>query len=90
MALGRKTNFFRGKTKQTNKNIFLRKVGCSAQNHFFPKQKLVFHATTIFLLGKVGFSTQNHVFPTKKLAFHVKTIFSLGKSWFFCPKPFSS
>ena len=84
MVLGRKTNFFLGKTKKTifwetmrpnsKKMVFFgfpqEKIGFSAQNHLFPRKKLVFLPKTIFCLGKSWFSAQNHLFPR-----------------FSCPKP---
>ena len=76
MVLGRKTNFFLGKTKKNN--------------HSFPKHGFFGFfgfSKTMFFLGKSWFSAQNHLFPRKKLVFQSKTIFFLGKSWFSCPKP---
>ena len=72
MVLGRKTNFFLGKTKKT---IFL-------EFGRIVSQKMV------FLEEKVGFSVQNHLgkswfFLPKTIFFPV----FLGKSWFSCPKP---
>ena len=56
MVLGRKTNFFLGKTKKT---IFL-EFGCIVSPKMvflvFPRKKLVFLPKTIFFLGKSWFS----------------------------------
>ena len=76
MVLGRKTNFFLGKTKNQKKTYFETLCGQTPKRLFF------------FPLEKDSFSRQNHLFPRKKLVFHAQTIFFLGKSWFSCPKPF--
>ena len=71
MVLGRKTNFFLGKTKKT---IFLEfgRIVFSKDGFFggflvFPRKKLVF-------------LSKNHLFPRKKLVFLSKNIFFLGKT----------
>ena len=76
MVLGRKTNFFLGKTKKNQKKHLLGNYAAKLQKDcflVFPRKKLVFLPKTIFFLGKVSFSAQNHLFPRK--------------NWFFCPKP---
>ena len=70
MDLGRKTNFFLGKTKKT---IFL-------EFGRIVSQKMVFFGFFGFSQEKVGFSAQNHLFPRKKLVFLSKTIFFVGKT----------
>ena len=62
MVLGRKTNFFLGKTK---KKHLLGNYAAKLQKDcflVFPRKKLVFLPKTIFFLGKVSFSAQNHLF----------------------------
>ena len=60
MVLGRKTNFFLGKTKK--KTIFLEFGRIVSQKMVFfvflvfPRKKLVFLPKTIFFLGKSWFS----------------------------------
>ena len=67
MVLGKKTNFFLGKTEKT---IFLVSDHIVSQKMFFlvflvfPRKKLVFLPKPIF-------------FPRKKLVFHAKTTFFL-------------
>ena len=77
MVLGRKTNFFLGKTKKTIFLGFGRIVS----------QKMSFLVFLVFPRKKICFSAQNHLFPRKNFVFLSKTNFFLGKSWFFCPKP---
>ena len=67
MVLGRKTNFFLGKTKKTIFLEFGRIVSQKVVFLVFPRKKLVF-------------SAQNHLFPRKKLVFLSKTIFFLRKT----------
>ena len=78
MVLGRKTNFFLGKTKKPS--------FWSLWPHSFPKD-VFFVVFLVFPRKRLVFSAQNHLFPRKKLVFLSKTIFFLGKSWFSCPKP---
>ena len=69
MVLGRKTNFFLGKTK---KHIFWDTTRPKSKLMVFPRKKLIFHAETIFsleknwffcskpfFLGKNGFGMEN-------------------------------
>ena len=74
MVLDRKTNFFLGKTKKTQKTIFLRHYAARPQKDgflVFPRKKMVFHAKTIFLLGKSWFSTLKPSFSSEKVGFPV-------------------
>ena len=95
MVLDRKTNFFLGKTKNTQNNIFLEtiwpdskkmvfwvfpKVGFSIQNHLFPKKKLVVRSKTFFLL--VGFSAQSHLFARENQKNHLLRVW-LKRVFFF-------
>ena len=56
MVLGRKTNFFLGKTKKTIFLEFGRIVSQKMVFLVFPRKKLVFLPKTIFFLGKSWFS----------------------------------
>ena len=91
MVLGRKTNFFLGKTKKNKKNIFWETMRPNSKKMFF-----------WFSLGKNGFGQENQLFPRKKmvldrktnfflarkkLVLDRKTNFFLGKRWFWAEKP---
>ena len=85
MVLGRKTNFFLGKTTTIKKPSFETLCGQMPKRLFFvfPRKRLVFHAKTIFPRKKLVFHAQTiFFFPRQKLVFLSKTIFLLRKNGF--------
>ena len=66
MVLGRKTNFFLGKTKKNKKNHLLGNYAAKLQQDSFFG----------FPSEKVGFSAQNHLFLGKSWFFCPKPSFS--------------
>ena len=66
MVLGRKANFFQGKTKKTKKHHLLGNYAAKLQKDgfflVFPTKKLVLLPKTIFFLGKNWFWTEKPSF----------------------------
>ena len=78
MVLGRKTNFFLGKTKKkTKKTSFKTLCGQTPKKWFF----LVFPRKKLVLDGKTNFSLR------KKMVLDRKTNIFLGKRWFWAEEP---
>ena len=76
MVLGRKTNFFLGKTTKKQKKHLLGHYAARHQKDgflVFPRKKMVLDRKTNFFLGKRWFWTG-------------KTNFFLGKRWFWAEK----
>ena len=89
MVLGRKTNFFLGKTKKT---MFLEFGRIVSQKMFFlfffgfSWEKVGFLPKTFVFLGQSWFSCPKPSFPRKKIVFLSKTIFFLRKKLVFPSK----
>ena len=79
MVLGRKTNFFLGKTK---KHILWDTTRPKSKLMVFPRKKLIFHAETIFSLEKNWFFCSKPFFPRKKMVLVWKTNFPKDKDGF--------
>ena len=82
MVLGRKTNFFLGKTKKKQKKHLLGNYAAKLQKDGFLvfRKKLVFLPKTIFFLGKSWFWTEK---PSEKVGFGQKNqLFPRSKNFF--------